>query len=265
MLRNSLLRNSLSALVLASGSLASCQSTTAPGVKQEAKNSSCSNIVALAGNVEVNCSSLTPAQQKQIESIPLILHKILVNQIDPESVMLALDEIRNRIPKLKGVLLPANDPDPLPFCKANGDELKIVLGTNAWVSPAGGNVIKVGDRDWVKVKRSEDGISVDADLVGEDQNMLGRIRDNKFVLNPNNLFDVTSDDSTLIVHSTHDGSEVLNVRFSNKTIIRINAIFYLGPGMRVEVNERGINSVGTSSTFAADHACFHNSGGISLF
>jgi hypothetical protein len=64
-----------------------------PSVKQEAKDSACSNIVALSGNVSINCSSLTAAQRKLIESIPAVLNKILSNQLDPDAVMEKLDEI----------------------------------------------------------------------------------------------------------------------------------------------------------------------------
>src|SRR6266576_557616 len=64
-----------------------------PGVKQDAKNSPCSNIVAVAGNASVNCSSLTPQQRRIIEGIPSVLNKILANQLDPDAVMTKLDEI----------------------------------------------------------------------------------------------------------------------------------------------------------------------------
>jgi hypothetical protein len=69
-------------------------------IKQDAKNASCSNIVALAGNVNVDCSSLTPAQQKLIESIPALLHKILADQLDPKAVMDKLNEIGKDVKKL---------------------------------------------------------------------------------------------------------------------------------------------------------------------
>lgn len=78
-------------------SCAGGRSQTQPNIKQEAKGTSCSNIVALAGNATVNCSSLTPAQRKLIESIPSVLNKILVNQLDPEVVMKKLDEILHAV------------------------------------------------------------------------------------------------------------------------------------------------------------------------
>jgi len=64
-----------------------------PSVKQESKDSPCSNIVALAGNVDIKCASLTPAQRTLLQGIPALLKKILANQIDPNAVMAKLDEI----------------------------------------------------------------------------------------------------------------------------------------------------------------------------
>lgn len=73
-----------------------------PGLKQESKNSPCSNIVALAGNATINCSSLTPTQRKIIEAIPSVLHKILINQLDPDAVMVKLDEILQGVREIRG-------------------------------------------------------------------------------------------------------------------------------------------------------------------
>jgi hypothetical protein len=64
-----------------------------PAIRRKSENTSCSNVVALAGNVNVNCSSLTSTQRKLIESIPGVLNKILANQLDPTAVMSKLDEI----------------------------------------------------------------------------------------------------------------------------------------------------------------------------
>lgn len=70
---------------------------TTPAVRQDAKNSSCANIVALAGNVSLNCSTLTAAQQKALDAIPAILNKILSDQLDPDAVMKKLDEILHAV------------------------------------------------------------------------------------------------------------------------------------------------------------------------
>jgi hypothetical protein len=76
-----------------------CQ--TVPSITQDAKNSSCSNIVALVGSVSLDCSSLTPEQQKLIESIPALLRKMLAEQLDPKLVMEKLDEIKKGVDEIR--------------------------------------------------------------------------------------------------------------------------------------------------------------------
>jgi hypothetical protein len=90
----------LSAALMLSGVLGSSQT---PSVKQDAKDVSCSNIVALAGNATVNCSSLTPQQRKILEGIPAVLNKILASQLDPEAVMMKLDEIQKGVNEIRNV------------------------------------------------------------------------------------------------------------------------------------------------------------------
>jgi hypothetical protein len=62
-------------------------------IHQDAKHSSCSNIVALTGNVKVNCNTLTPAQLHAIEKIPSLVQQIIENKSDAEAIMAKLDEI----------------------------------------------------------------------------------------------------------------------------------------------------------------------------
>jgi len=76
-------------------------SQTPSTVTQKSKDSACSNIVALAGNVDVKCSSLTPAQQKIIDCIPGVLNKILSNQLDVSLVMAKLDELLSETKNIK--------------------------------------------------------------------------------------------------------------------------------------------------------------------
>ena len=63
-----------------------------PGITQEAKSSPCSNVIALTGDVKIDCSSLTPAQQKIIDSIPALLRNIIAHQHDADAVIAKLDE-----------------------------------------------------------------------------------------------------------------------------------------------------------------------------
>jgi hypothetical protein len=66
---------------------------TSPTIKQESEKSTCSNIVALVGNINLNCSKLTPAQKKALEDIPTILRMALKNQDYLDSIKKELDEI----------------------------------------------------------------------------------------------------------------------------------------------------------------------------
>jgi hypothetical protein len=62
-------------------------------VQQRAEKSNCANIVALTGNVNLNCSNLTSAQKKAISNIPAILQMALENKDYLEYIKNKLDEI----------------------------------------------------------------------------------------------------------------------------------------------------------------------------
>lgn len=66
-------------------------------VQQKSESSTCSNIVALTGNVNINCSNLTPEQKKELDKIPGILKKILANQLPADEVMKKLDEMQKEM------------------------------------------------------------------------------------------------------------------------------------------------------------------------
>ncbi len=83
-----------------------CSSQGIARVRRDAKSGLCKDIVALAGKVNLNCSGLTLAQRKLIDSIPNVLNKMLANQIDADMVMSKLDEI----PKSVNPNLPAVSP-----------------------------------------------------------------------------------------------------------------------------------------------------------
>ena len=56
---------------------------TPSGIKQDATNASCANILAIAaGNVNINCNALTPVERRLIENIPAVLNRILAYQLD---------------------------------------------------------------------------------------------------------------------------------------------------------------------------------------
>jgi hypothetical protein len=68
---------------------------SALSANQTAMKSSCSNIVALSG-AKVDCSNLTPAQMKALQSIPEILKTALENQGYLDAIMKKLDELASQ-------------------------------------------------------------------------------------------------------------------------------------------------------------------------
>jgi hypothetical protein len=77
-------------LFLSIATLANGQAT--PTVDQMAKNSPCSNIVALS-QAKVDCSALTPEQQKILKSIPSLLKKILDKEPDLTALKAEMDQM----------------------------------------------------------------------------------------------------------------------------------------------------------------------------
>jgi len=201
------------------------------------------------------CSALS---KEQADKFSALLNEILKRQIDPQQLMQALDDISAKIPTVRGVLLPASDPDPPfredPFCSPKNGDFKLIVGTIMWLKPTAPSILQIGF-SWVDVRQSGSGIYVDAQLFAEDGRIMAKIEDNKFSVNQNNTFDVGGDRSTLIVHDDHD-REVLNVRFMNPTTIRIYATFPLSQGMSIMANEAGINGIKTPTHIHMDKDCF---------
>jgi len=94
-----MLKRSLN-LALALAIVATAHAQTSPKVEQNSDKSTCSNIVALAGNVSVNCSNLTPEQQKLFGKIPTLLNRILANQANPKVLSDKLDEVLETLSRL---------------------------------------------------------------------------------------------------------------------------------------------------------------------
>jgi hypothetical protein len=74
-------------------SLAFAYGQSTPTVQQKSEKSTCTNIIALTGNVNINCSNLTPEQKKLLERIHILLKRILANQDDSKALMDKMDEI----------------------------------------------------------------------------------------------------------------------------------------------------------------------------
>ncbi len=97
--RSSIFRTSyfLSALMAVTIS----QGQTASTRQKKSDVNNCSNIVALTGNININCSQLTPEQRKALEQIPAMLRRILTNE-NPPALMAKIDEILKAVSERGG-------------------------------------------------------------------------------------------------------------------------------------------------------------------
>ncbi len=130
-----MLKRSLNVVLTLSFIATGAHGQSMPNLEQNSAKSACSNIVALSGDVNINCSSLTPQQKKTLDTIPAILRKILANQIDTKAVMDKLDEILVATPR----------PATLTAVQSNTGGINIQQGTTGADSPIINSPITVGN------------------------------------------------------------------------------------------------------------------------
>jgi hypothetical protein len=87
-----LVTTSVAMIALALASMTSVGQSS-PLVSQKSEQSACSNIVALTGNVSLNCSDLTADQKKAIANIPTILKMALLNKDYLAVIIQKLDDL----------------------------------------------------------------------------------------------------------------------------------------------------------------------------
>jgi hypothetical protein len=128
----------------------------------------------------------------------------------------------------QGFLLPASDPSPLNHCpdQMPNNALTVYLGNSvAYASRFPYPVIKLGGEEVLSINRSPSGLSITATIRSKDGRIVAGIRDNKFIINPNNYwYKERPDKHTLAVHD-QTGQRALYVRFLNKSAIKILGTF----------------------------------------
>jgi hypothetical protein len=178
-------------------------------ITQKTQDSTCSNIVALAGNASIKCSSLTPTQKKLIESIPALLNKIISNQLDPNLLIKKIDEMEASVKEIheqqemSGVLLPGNEPTPSSSCrKVPSDVMMLFLGNSVVFNKGFPHaVLTVHGQTVLSMRKLDKGITVSAKVFSADGRIIAEIKDNEFFINPNNIFRREfPDKSTLVVY-----------------------------------------------------------------
>lgn len=81
--------------ILSAVCMAQTKDTT---IQQKADKSLCANVVALTGDVNLNCSTLSPSQAKAIKEIPAILKLALANQQYLSDILAKLEEVSRKSP-----------------------------------------------------------------------------------------------------------------------------------------------------------------------
>jgi hypothetical protein len=137
-----------------------------------------------------------------------------------------------KVPEVEviGTLQPGTEPIPSnDVCSmAKPDALRILIGDNTIARDIPGKFIalKIGRCDVVSMKRTSQGVSVDADLYDGDGKLIARIRNKeiKALSGEKSSVERGGDLSTLIIKD-ETGRETLFMRYLNTTTIRVRGIF----------------------------------------
>jgi hypothetical protein len=87
-------------------------------------------------------------------------------------------------------------------------------------------VLNFGGENALTVRRSNEGIALDARVYSADGRIVAEIQGNEFTINPNNYFKKKrSDKSTLIVYN-QTGEEAISVRFCNLAYMIVTGTFH---------------------------------------
>jgi hypothetical protein len=144
-------------------------------------------------------------------------------------------------PEIANLLIPANEPIPEMFGAGKPDEklglslrhvtvekgeMVVFLGPFAVSTPQQSfTVLRLYDKDVLKIFKSKNGISVTADIWSPDGKIMADIVSNKFHVNINNTaYSERPDPHTLIVKDEKKVT-VLSVRYLNPDTVKITGVF----------------------------------------
>lgn len=136
----------------------------------------------------------------------------------------------------RGSLVPASDPTPNNACSNSPfrqkDDYTILLGNEAAFFKSFPHTVIAVHRKipllWLTLDKNG-GIEVNADIRSPDMKLIAKLRQNRFDVNPNEIFTKERPDfSTLRVTDSY-GNEVLRIRFLNPHTISVTGVlFYPG-------------------------------------
>lgn len=156
---------------------------------------------------------------------------------------------------LKGLLVPGDRPNlPLPSSCSRiqplpPNALRIYLGGNAEISTAEHvTVLNVRGIEVLALRRTSNGLAINAKTFSEDGKIVAEIIDNQFYVNPNNFFRMDKPDShSLVVYDGRD-RKVLDIKYLNPHSVSILGIFRVPGALPLTIGETELSLGGSIST-----------------
>jgi hypothetical protein len=168
--------------------------------------------------------------------------------------------------QLKGVLIPANDPDPPNECPLRKAESELMFYFDGPTLVSDGKQLIIielirpneQNRVLLGIEREADGTAtVTAHVVGKDGREVANVDKNTFEINRNAIFDSLSsprpDPSTIRIKDSY-GNQLI-VRYLNKHTFSFNGkVFYSPPDGYVQIDDKGL-TVEPNNIQTSGHGC----------
>lgn len=154
---------------------------------------------------------------------------------------------------LPGLLIPGQEPDPpLPVAcqgKVPTDALKVFVGNSLGSTPSDEvTVLRINGIDVVSLRRTSEGIAIDAKVFSQSGAVQAQIVDNHLYINPHSLFRIAIPNRHSFIVYDPDKIKVLEVRYLNKHSVRLEGN-WKPPGFDpVEITRDKINVAGYEFT-----------------
>ncbi len=162
-----------------------------------------------------------------------------------------------------GVLWPADDPLPPKTCPENipAGDLIAFLGNNTYYTNKFPHVaIKIKDENFLFIDKYRYGISITLKIFDRNRKIIAEIKNNKFYLNPNNIFKRERPDKHTLIVYDQKGEKVLYVRHLNQSAIKILGTFHFPNTPSLFITE-DVLKIGVASF---SHVCFGRTGGVTF-
>jgi hypothetical protein len=141
----------------------------------------------------------------------------------------------NYVPVITGVITPSNEPNiqSNSHCVIPANVAKLYLGSNVfyWEHAQKSIAVLFYGQNLITINIKPEGLSINATIYREDGRLVAQITDNKFVINPNQYFQLRSRDQHELRVEGKDSTLLLYVRYLNEKTFLFEGILAV-PGKR---------------------------------